>query len=143
MPFIILGPGVEPGSVSEVPITGLDIFPTLADLAGYADPLPNNIDGGSLRSVLHNEGEGSVVRPNPFLVFHQAVDRKAVSAIRLGDYKLVKTWEQNRLELFDLSRDISEADDLSGRMKDKTRELESLLTNFLTDVGAEIRRTED
>jgi arylsulfatase A-like enzyme len=142
VPFIVLGPGVEPGSVSLVPVTGLDILPTLADFAGYSRPLPEDVDGGSLRSVLHSGGIGSVPRQNPFLVFHQGVDRKAISAIRLGDYKLVKTWNEDRLELFDLASDLSETDDLSDRLPDKTRELDGLLTKFLTDVGAETRRTE-
>ena len=63
------------------------------------------------------------------------------SAIRLGDFKLVKTWEQSRLELFDLSRDLSETHDLSDKMKEKTRELDALLNAFLDEVGAETRRT--
>ena len=142
VPFIILGPGVEPGSVSTVPVTGLDFLPTMADLVGFKG-LPNNIDGGSLKDVLHNKGQGTVDRLNPFLVFHQGVDRKAVSAIRLGDYKLVKTWADNKIELFDLSKDLSEAKNLSTSETRKTKELHSLLNRFLANVGAETRRTED
>lgn len=142
VPFIALGPGIQPGSVSDVPVSGIDILPTLAELAGYPETLPSNIDGGSLRSVLHNGGRGVVNRPHPFLVFHQAVDRSATSAIRLENYKLVKTWANNQLELFDLSNDLSETNDLSKRMKSKTQELHTLLTNYLSAVGAETRRTE-
>ena len=141
VPFFVVGPGVEAGSRSDVPVTGVDILPTLADLAGYPKPLPENIDGGSFRSVLHNGGAGTVERPNPFLVFHQAVDRTSMSAIREGDWKLVKTWKKDRLELFDLSHDLSEANDLSGKMPDKTRELEVKLTKYLQAVGAETRET--
>jgi len=143
VPFIALGPGIESGSVSDVPVSGVDLLPTFADLAGYPHKLPSNIDGGSLGSVFANGETGKVVRPNPFLVFHQAVDRSAASAIRLGDYKLVKTWKSDNLELFDLSKDISEAKDLSKQMPAKTRELHRMLTNYLGEVGAETRRTED
>ena len=138
VPFFVLGPGVAAGSVCDVPVTGVDFLPTFADLAGGTDPLPRKIDGGSMRQLLHNGGQGSVHRPKPFLVFHQAVDRKPVSAIRLGDYKLVKTWSTNQLELFDLSRDLSEAKDLSRRMGNKTEELHHLLTDYLHEVGAAI-----
>lgn len=141
VPFIVLGPGVKPGSVSTVPVTGTDILPTLAELTGFAGPLPANIDGGSFRAVLHNGGAGVVQRPNPFLVFHQAVDRNPQSALRLGDYKIVKTWAKNQIELFDLSRDISEKNDLSATMPDKTAELHGLLTKYLADVRADTRRT--
>ena len=143
VPFIALGPAIEPGSVSHVPVSGVDLLPTFADLAGYPHKLPSNIDGGSLDSVFANGETGKVVRPNPFLVFHQAVDRSAASAIRLGDYKLVKTWKSDKLELFDLSKDISEANDLSRRMSSKTQELHRKLTDYLAEVGAETRRTED
>lgn len=143
VPFIALGPGIEPGSVCDVPVSGVDFLPTFADLAGYSNKLPSNIDGGSLRSVFKNGNAGKVERPNPFLVYHQAVDRSAASAIRLGDYKLVKTWKSNRLELFDLSKDISEENDLSQRMPSKTQELHQKLNDYLTEVGAATRRTED
>jgi len=136
VPFFALGPGVKAGSVCRVPVTGLDFLPTFADLAGYAKKLPANIDGGSMRPLLENEGQGIVKRQNQFLVFHQAANRKAISAIRKGDYKLVKTWKKNRIELFDLSRDLSEASDLSTKHPDKAKELELLLDGFLSDVGA-------
>ncbi|MEM9280958.1 MAG: sulfatase [Verrucomicrobiota bacterium] len=142
VPFFITGPGVNAGSVSNVPVTGLDILPTLADLAGYPKELPRRIDGGSLREVLENEGEGTVQRTNPFLVFHQSVDRSPMSALRHGDYKLVKTGKKEQLELFDLSKDISESNDLSEEMPRKTEELHLLLNDFLKEVGAETKKTE-
>lgn len=139
VPFIVLGPGVEPGSVSDVPVSGVDVLPTLADLAGYSNPLPGNIDGGSLREVVQSDGVGTIRRRRPFLVFHQGVDREVVSAIRLGNYKLVKTWRKDRLELFDLDRDIGETIDLSEKMKPKTEELHGLLQEYLTEVNADTR----
>lgn len=142
VPFVVAGPGVKAGSSSEVVVTGLDILPTLADLAGYGEALPSGLDGGSLVEVLHGGGVGEVKRANEFFVFHHAVDRDAQSAIRLGDYKLVKTWAEGKVELFDLSQDLSEAHDLSGEMIGKAKELEGLLVGFLEGVGAETRRTE-
>lgn len=141
VPFVVLGPNVSPGTVSDVPVSGVDLFPTLADLAGYDRPLPNNIDGGSLRQVLQ-DGKAPVQRPAPFLVFHQAVQRKPMSALRMGNFKLVKLWQTNRLELFDLSRDLSETNDLSAVMPEKTNELHTILTGYLNAVGAETRRTQ-
>ena len=137
VPFFVVGPGVEPGSVSDVPISGVDVLPTLADLAGYSKPLPENIDGGSFRSVSLSKGQGTIERNNPFLVFHQGVDREVLSAIRMDNYKLVKTWRDDRVELFDLSRDIGEANDLSETMTSKTEELHGLLMDYLTEVNAD------
>ena len=140
VPFVVAGPGVAPGSVSRVPVTGLDILPTLADLAGYPGALPDALDGGSLNPVLTGAGS-SVQRARPYLLFHQAVARKAQSAIREGDFKLVKTWQGQRVELFDLSQDCSEAHDLSLSLPEKRKELEAKLDGFLNSVQAETRKT--
>jgi arylsulfatase A len=141
VPFVVAGPGVAKNSISHVPVTGLDILPTLADLAGYPEKLPDILDGGSIRQVLMNGGQGAVRRQRPFLIFHHAVDRKAQSAIREGNFKLVKTWKGHQLELFDLSQDLSESNDLSKKMPTKTEELHTKLVAFLTEVDAETRQT--
>ena len=47
VPFVISGPGVSQNTHSNVPVTGLDILPTVARLAGYKDPLPQILDGGN------------------------------------------------------------------------------------------------
>jgi arylsulfatase A len=136
VPFFVAGPGVKAGSVSNVPVTGLDLLPTMAELAGYQAALPATMDGGSVVSVLRHAGVGEVKRPRPYLIFHQAFDRTAQSALRWGDLKLVKTWKTGKLELFDLSKDLSEANDLSATMPEKTRELDHTLTAFLAGVKA-------
>jgi arylsulfatase A-like enzyme len=66
LPFIVRGPGVQAGTVSHVPVTGLDIFPTIAELAGYQQPLPDALDGGSLKSLMLGGGRGEVTRSKPF-----------------------------------------------------------------------------
>ncbi|MEC8719445.1 MAG: sulfatase [Verrucomicrobiota bacterium] len=141
VPFIVAGPQIKANSVSQVPITGLDILPTLADLAGYPLPLPKTLDGGSLSSLLKTEGLGQVTRNRPYLVFHQAVDRRPTSAIRWGAFKLVKHWETAKLELFNLREDLSENRDLSTTMPERTKRMEEVLLQCLEEVGAETRRT--
>ena len=140
VPFITVGPGVKPGSLSRVPVTGLDLFPTLAELAGHTKPLPKSLDGGSLAGLLHNQGQGAVQRSSSFLLFHQAVARTAQTALIQGDYKLVKTWRDNRLELFDLSKSVEENLNLSEKLPDKTEKLHGLMTGYLNNVGAETRK---
>lgn len=141
VPFVVAGPNIKANSYSHVPVTGLDILPTLADLAGYNGKLPDVLDGGSIKNVVQNEGKGDVERERPYLIFHHAVDRKAQSAIREGDYKLVKTWKGNHLELFDLSKDISEANNLAEKMPEKVKELDKKLVSFLNEVNAETKQT--
>jgi arylsulfatase A-like enzyme len=140
VPFIVVGPGVRAGSVSKIPVTGLDIFPTIADLTGYKKALPDSLDGGSMTNVIFKKDVGDIRRKHPFLLFHHAVQRKPQTAIILGKFKLVKTWQDNRLELFDLSKSPSEDEDISRKLNDKTRELHSYMLAFLEEVNAETRR---
>ena len=142
VPFIFSGPGVSQNTHTDVPVTGLDILPTLARLAGYKDPLPRILDGGNLQSIIHNDGSGTVERNSPFLIFHQAANRKPISAIRWGNYKLVKDWRFNKYELFDLSKDIEEKNDLSIEMPELVEKLNDALTRFLDEANAETKQTE-
>lgn len=150
VPFLVVGPGVEPGSVCRAPVTGLDFLPTFAELAGHRGALPDNIDGDSIVSVLKGGGTGEVTRRHEALVFHQAANRTPVSAIRKGDYKLVKHWMagedckycgERLLELYDLSKDIGEQTDLSEEMPELTEALHNELLTFLEQANAETKFT--
>lgn len=50
IPFIVSAPGVEAGSVSTQPVSLVDVYPSLADLAGL--PLPDYLDGTSIKPQL-------------------------------------------------------------------------------------------
>ncbi len=138
VPFIVRGPGVKPGSVSHEPVAGYDLLPTLYDLAGGREPLPADIDGGSFRAPLENDGKGVVKRALPGLVFHRPYHRPLPhSAYRAGDFKLVVNWKIGGRELFDLSKDIGETNNLAEAMPEKTAELFAQLSGYLESVNAE------
>lgn len=141
VPFFAVGPGIEPGSVSQTPVTGLDILPTVADLAAYPSDLPAEVDGGSLRSVF--AGGNTVERNREFLMFHQAVSRRAQTAVRLGNWKLVKTWATDLIELFNLRDDVGESVNLASRLPKRADQLHQMMNDFLAEVDAETRKTED
>ncbi|MFM7752225.1 MAG: hypothetical protein ACKPB0_17605, partial [Opitutaceae bacterium] len=83
---------------------------------------------------------GEVRRARPYLMFHQAIDRRAQTAVRRGDLKLVKNWTTGEVELFDLSRDLREADNLAKRLPEKTAELHRIAVGFVAEVKAETRQ---
>ncbi len=142
VPFLVAGPGVEPNSISRVPVTGYDLLPTLYDLAGGTKPLPAEVDGGSFRAVLEHGGVGKITRAFEGLVFHRPKHRRdPASAIRVGSYKLflrypTSTRSRTRM-LFDLAKDPLERRDLSEERAGKADELERMLMAYLKSVGAE------
>lgn len=145
VPFFVVGPGISPKSFSDVPVSGLDILPTIADLAGWRGQLPSVVDGGSLAPVLANLTDGAITRNDPFLLFHIDFDRRPGSALRENNYKLVKLWKnyhwatfwkKDDVMLFDLSTDIGEEQDLSILMPERTRRMEARLDSMIKAVGA-------
>jgi len=153
VPFIVRGPAVKPGTFCDVPAVGWDILPTIADLAGYQETLPKDIDGGSLRPLLENGGVGAVKRPFEGLVFHRYSEKDPHSAIRVGDYKLILFWkrtfqagrfrvnasrEPEKLLLFNLRDDIGETNNLADAMPEKAQELREKLMAYLRAVGSDV-----
>jgi iduronate 2-sulfatase len=140
VPFMVAGPNSQPGSVSPTPVTGLDVFPTIAELTGYSETLPEKLDGGGMTGVLFHRGRGTISRNRPFLQFHHAVDRTAKTALIHQNHELAKTWKEDRLELFDLSQSVSEDKGLSNQLTDRTAELHTMSVDFLAEVGGETQR---
>lgn len=134
VPFTISGPGIKAGTISHVPISGIDLLPTVTDLAGMKLE-HENLDGGSLKPLLLGHST-DVKRREDFMVFHKAVTREPHSAIRKGNYKLVKGWDDGKIELFDLSKDLGETRDLSRKMPEKADELHRQLVTYLDEVNA-------
>jgi uncharacterized sulfatase len=61
-----------------------------------------------------------------------------VSAVRSGHWKLIEFLEDNRVELYDLAKDIGEKDDLAARMPQKAAELRGRLHAWRESVGAQM-----
>ena len=71
-----------------------------------------------------------------FRTMTNTADPDSVRSKAVAKFKLVKTWKTRKLELFDLSKDLSEAHDLSLAMQEKTKELDRTLSAFLNEAKA-------
>ena len=121
---------------------GIDLLPTIAELSQGNSSLPEDVEGGSLVPVLMNGGKGEVKRSREELVFHfphyDMDPAGPASAIRLGDYKLIKFYETNELHLFDLSKDMGEKNDLADRKPEVVAKLHDRLNAYLASVDAQM-----
>jgi arylsulfatase A-like enzyme len=126
---------VKPESVITTPISSPDIFPTLLDIAG-AKPQPGQIlDGVSLMPVF--KGNELPERALFWHYPHYGNQGGAPSAaIRRGDYKLIEWMEDDRIELFNLARDVGERTDLSRDNPELVAELSQELRAMQRQVGA-------
>ena len=113
-----------------------DVLPTIADLAGYRDRRQmKTIDGGSIKKVLFNPGNGKVKRQDDGFYFHVPYRNyiafgRPHSSIITDVYKLIKFHDNDELNLFDLSRDIGEQNNLAEEFPIKAKKLESKMEDY-------------
>ena len=111
VPLIISGPGIDaPGREVLEPVAGVDLFTTIADLAGVSvGGGPRPIDGVSLLSILTD-----ATAPHPRQYAYAEVvpgdPRDGSYALRDAQYKLIQ--QAGVFEFYDLEADPFEADDL-------------------------------
>ncbi|MFM8495982.1 MAG: hypothetical protein ACKOEM_10735, partial [Planctomycetia bacterium] len=143
VPFIVRGPGVAAAAVCREPVAAYDLLPTFYALVGGREPLPEEIDGGDLGPLLRGGGAGADVRrAAPGLVFHRPKAGRKESVLRQGDFKLILIWsgpwQIASRELYDLSADIGEKNNLAASMPEKTAAMEAALLGYLKAVNAEM-----
>lgn len=133
-PLIIRWPGVtRPGSVIDTPVSSIDFLPTFCDAVG-ATP-PRGMDGVSLRPVL--EGKSVAERPLFWHYPHYSDQGGRPSgAVRLGEWKLIEFYEDNRTELYNLKDNPGERSNLVVKEAKKAEQLRKLLVEWRKSVSA-------
>ncbi len=137
-PMFIRWPGSgATGEVCDVPVTSTDFYPTILEMAGV-DLIPEqHMDGISLAPLLTGTG-GGANRPLFWHYPHYSNQGgKPGAAIRMGDLKLIEFFEDNSVELYDLSDDPGEQLDLSSEMPGKAEDLLRMLHSWQVEVDAE------
>ena len=141
VPLIVAGPGIKNGSESAIPVSGTDLLPTLIDLAGGKKVTLSEIDGGSFASILFNKNDELIKRSVDGIFFHVPYKngialKRPHSAVRKGDYKLIKFQDDKSTLLFNLVKDKMEQLNLATQQPEKAKELEKILDNYLIEVHA-------
>jgi len=116
-------PGKVPaGRVSDEPWAFWDFLPTAAELAGAAIPPECKTDGISL--VSHLKGGPAPKRDAFYWELHEG---KPIQAVRFDNWKAVKNGPQASIELYDLTKDPGEADNLADHHADLMEKAASLM----------------
>ena len=141
VPLIVAGPGIKKGSESAIPVSGVDLLPTIIELAGNNKKSLTEVDGGSFAPILLQKNDENVDRPVEGIFFHVPYRngialKRPHSAVRKGDYKLVKFQDDQSILLFNLEEDIMEQTNLALQYPDKAMELEKILDDYLVEVHA-------
>ena len=140
-PLIIRWPGVtEAGSVCSEPVSSIDFYPTLLGMTNLAGDSKHNakMDGLSLVPLLKNPAAKLKRKALYWHYPHYYPTTTPVSSIRQGDWKLLEYFEDNHIELYNLSDDIGEQNDLARTMSEKAGELRKRLDDWRKAVNAQM-----
>lgn len=139
VPFFISGPGIPANTYQSQPVIAYDLFPTIAALATSGNAiLPPLLDGMSLVPLLKPQTNIPFNRNQQDLVLHCPhfnPNTFPQSAWIDQDYKLLVDYEADKIQLFDLKKDISETTDVSPLIPAKARELTIKLRDYLKKVN--------
>lgn len=141
-PLLIQYPGcVSPGSRCDVPVNGIDFYPTIVDYAGLEKPSRQHVDGVSIMPLL----DGKSIAPRALFWHYPHYGNQGgepSSIIRDGEWKLIYYHEDGRCELYNLAIDISESEPLNIQYPDKVKELKKKLDKWLKDVDAKMPKAD-
>ncbi len=143
---------IAAGSQCDVPVHGVDFFETFRVLLGADPPAQQPLDGVDLlplwqgrvnqidRSLFWHfpaylEGKDYPGAPDPHF------RARPFGIIRSGTWKLIETFEDRSFQLYDLSTDIAEANNLANQDPQRVQKMSAELTQWRARVGAPVPTT--
>ncbi len=138
IPLIVRLPGVIPtGKIVDTPVINTDWLPTILDLCGVPFDAKNS-DGRSLAPLLRGGEFPNFARPLMWHFPHYTNQGgRPAGAIRVGNWKLIEHYEDNRLELFDLAHDLGEERNLTAIEPNRATDMQSQLVAWRKSVNAQ------
>lgn len=120
---------IKKGMINNQTVLSMDVLPTLLDFIGQK-PRATHLDGISIKDNILDQ------TPLPQRDLYFAYGKK--SFVRSGDWKLVcrENEDTKKIELFNLSNDLQEQNDLSSSSKEMVGELLSKLEQWEKEVTA-------
>jgi arylsulfatase A-like enzyme len=147
VPFLVRWPGVvAPGSRSSDPVSAVDLFPTLCDVAGTRPPAGQPVDGVNLLPLWKNAA-AHLGRDALFWHFPDGLEAAGrpvvrtppVGVVRAGNFKLIEWLEDGRVELYNVVEDLGEKNNLVRSLPEKASELKAKLAAWRKETAAPLR----
>lgn len=117
VPLLISAPGFEgsAGKSAAGLVELIDLYPTIADVAGFREDAPARLQGASLRPLLEDPGRGDWPKRAAYTVTHRGGE-----SIRTEGWRY-SVWGQEGEELYDLKEDPGEYTNLAREPARKDR----------------------
>lgn len=131
-PFVARWPAQIPaGTVVNEPAMTLDFLPTFLSLAGAEVPSDRPIDGKNIADLLRGKGRS----PHEMICYYRGTN---LSAVRVGNWKYHRSRQTGRgekrktlpPELYDLSEDIGEKNNVAAEHPDVVEKIENRIKTW-------------
>lgn len=133
VPGIVRWPGkIKPGTVSDTPVYGCDIFSTVCDITGIPLPSDRVIDGASIVPMFDNK---PIDRTQP-MYWRNAFGNMRIAIID-GDWKIIGSKDRNKFELYNLRVDRAETNNVSAENSERFERMKQQLIDQDLAVMAE------
>lgn len=151
VPLIVRWPGVvRPGTTHDEPVTSIDFYPTFLQAAEAGERDDDQLDGVSLLPLFRRVDAG-LERDHLYWHFPGYLQAYGpgtwrttpVSIVRSGPWKLLKFYEEDRLELYNLEDDIGETQNLARQKPARRDTLVRRLNEWLETTAAPIPQPRD
>lgn len=153
VPLIINWPGqIKANSNNDVPVSNIDFYPSLLEVAGIIESKTVKPDGKSLVPLLLGKNEFDTERPLfwHFPIYLQSVNHqfkdgrdmyfrtRPGSALRAGKWKLHEYFEDGNIVLYNLEVDPGEQNNLAEEHPEITKKLYQTLVEWRMETNAPI-----
>lgn len=154
VPLLVSHSSIKAGESNE-PVLLFDLFPSLCDWGKLPMPKDHEMDALSMLDIWQGKPNADrAARPLffhfPFYLEAYAIGRddskddlfrtRPGSVVRLGNWKLHHYFEDDDLELYDLSNDLGERINLAKSNPTKANELYQVLDNWRKEINAPVPR---
>ena len=120
----------------HTPVSGADLYPTILDLVGLKLKPKEHADGVSLVPLLN----GKKIADRPLIWHYPHYGNQGgepSSIIRQENWKLIHYYEDGKNELYNLTKDSEELNDVAKNNLKVVEKLNKTLFDYLEEVGAQ------
>ena len=141
VPLLVKWPAkVKKSLTTDQTITGTDHYPTILQMAGLPLKPEDHVDGESYMKSLNGEtyDRGAIFWHSPVARPTSTGDTNMTAMLK-GNFKLIECHDLKVLELYDLSADISESNNLAQEKPELTKELLAEMNEWKKSVNAKLK----
>ncbi len=137
VPFILTWPiNIKPNQVSEMPVSTVDIFPTLYKAIIKKAVINKDVDGTDIVGLITSEKKNMVRTLLWHYPHYSNQGGKPGAAIIKNDFKLILNYEDKSVELYNLKKDIAEQINIASKNKNIVSTYKKVLENWLKENKA-------